>query len=182
MVGSGTKRALLGISLALPALLGAAPEPPPDTPQSPGAHVVTYDASGSAEFHAQVDHAARVWNASAHNVHFVPSPGPADVVVLADDGWPRTRVDALGSGEVRIGRQAVRAGYDLDRVTAHEFGHVLGLVDTRSGLCRELMSGHSASVRCPNPWPDGAEVAAVERNFRPGAPPPARLYVDSAPR
>ncbi|MDL4775457.1 snapalysin family zinc-dependent metalloprotease [Actinomadura xylanilytica] len=128
---------------------------------------IRYDASGSAEFQADVDEGARIWNERVQSVQFTPGT-PADVVVYADDGWPRTQPAGLGRGTVWMGRQAVQEGHYPPRIAAHELGHILGLPDDRTGLCEDLMSGASAGTGCRNPNPNPAEIAEVEANFQNG--------------
>lgn len=123
-----------------------------------------YDASGAAEFQDAVDKAAQIWNDSVSNVRLVKGE-PATITVLADDGWPRAQVERLGAGTIWMGREAVNEGHDTLRIAAHELGHILGLPDRRTGVCAELMSGHSAGTECTNPQPNDAEIAEVEGNF-----------------
>ncbi|RZQ61886.1 snapalysin family zinc-dependent metalloprotease [Amycolatopsis suaedae] len=123
-----------------------------------------YNSSGAAEFQAAVDAGAAVWNRHVKNVKLVKG-SPATIRVLADNGWPRAQVVRLGQGTWWMGRQAVRDGHDVTRISAHEFGHLLGLPDRRTGKCEDLMSGASAGTSCKNPNPNPAEIAEVERNF-----------------
>ena len=67
-----------------------------------------------------------------------------------------------------MGREAVVDGYYPLRIATHEFGHILGLPDRRTGLCSDLMSGSSAPVSCTNANPSTAEAAQVQRNFASG--------------
>ncbi|MGH3437098.1 MAG: snapalysin family zinc-dependent metalloprotease [Sciscionella sp.] len=129
--------------------------------------VLYYDASGAGEFQQVVNDAADIWNQSVHNVQL--KPGTGSITVLADDGWPRTYPNGLGAGTVYMGREAVNEGYDPTRIAAHELGHILGLPDNRTGLCSDLMSGHSAPVSCTNAHPSQAEAAQVDANFANGA-------------
>ncbi|XVQ82616.1 snapalysin family zinc-dependent metalloprotease [Microbispora siamensis] len=126
--------------------------------------VLRYDASRAAEFRTVMDQAAQVWNAAVTNVRLVAGT-PADFVVLADDGWPRTSVTRLGRGTIWMGREATAEGYYPLRIATHEIGHILGLPDRRTGLCTDLMSGHSAPLSCTNAIPSAAERRAVEANF-----------------
>ncbi|WP_461711924.1 snapalysin family zinc-dependent metalloprotease [Streptomyces sp. DSM 41013] len=149
--------------LSLPLLSGQAV-----AAESPAAaRVLTYDASGSAEFRSAVDRGAAIWNESVENAELRPvSAGQrADIRILADDGWPRALPTSLGRGTVWIGRQAVDEGYNTVRISSHELGHILGLPDRKPGPCSSLMSGSSAGVPCTNPYPNAAEKAEVEDNF-----------------
>ncbi|MFD7689457.1 snapalysin family zinc-dependent metalloprotease [Streptomyces sp. NPDC059781] len=138
--------------------------------------VVTYDASGAAEFKAAVERGAAIWNESVETVELRPAASGqrADVRIVADDGWPRSVPTSMGNGTVHIGRQAVDQGYSTIRIAAHELGHMLGLPDRKPGPCSSLMSGASAGTSCTNPYPSAAEKAQVERNFE-GAPTGALL-------
>lgn len=136
-------------------------------PPAAAARVLTYDASGAAEFRSAVDRGAAIWNESVDGVELRPAASGrrADIRVLADNGWPRALPGPLGSGTVYIGRQAVNQGYDTVRISSHELGHILGLPDRKPGPCSSLMSGSSAGVSCTNPYPNAAEKAEVEENF-----------------
>ncbi|URM95428.1 snapalysin family zinc-dependent metalloprotease [Actinomadura madurae] len=166
-------RACAALLLGLAFLTGTtltgtgAPASASPVPQTAAVRTVTYDASQAAEFRSAVDEGARIWNEHVSNVRFVAGT-PADVVVYADDGWPRAQPTGLGSGRVWMGRQAVQEGHYPVRIAAHELGHILGLPDRRTGLCTDLMSGASAGTSCHNPNPNPAEVAEVERNFQNG--------------
>ncbi|MEV8635135.1 snapalysin family zinc-dependent metalloprotease [Streptosporangium sp. NPDC051023] len=142
--------------------------------------VLKYDASRAAEFRSAIDQAAQIWNSSVTNVRLVAG-SPADFVVYADGGWPRTQPTSLGRGTIWMGRQATAEGHNPLRIAAHEIGHVLGLPDRRTGLCTDLMSGASAGTSCTNPNPNAAEKAEVNRNFRGFTPAVdfGRIYVDS---
>lgn len=163
-------RALLAapatLALAAGLLTGTAPAAHAG-PAPRAAVTITYDAGGAEEFQQAVDDAAATWNASVSNVH-IQAGTPADFTVVADDGWPRTQTTGLGSGEIWFGREAVNEGYYVPRIATHEMGHILGLPDNRTGLCSDLMSGHSAPVDCQNDKPSPAEAAQVEENFANG--------------
>lgn len=143
------------------------------------ARVLYYDASQAQEFVAVVNQGAAIWNASVDNVRLEPvgSGQTPNIRVYADDGWPRTYTTSLGNGRWYMGREAVDDGYYEPRIAAHEFGHILGLPDNRTGLCSDLMSGSSAPVACTNAYPSAAEAAEVEDNFATAAVVPAREFV-----
>ncbi|CAM5265195.1 Extracellular small neutral protease OS=Streptomyces tendae OX=1932 GN=GUR47_23770 PE=3 SV=1 [Streptomyces tendae] len=164
------------LSLPLLSAEAVAAGPSGDAPGSPAAaRVLTYDASGSAEFRSAVDRGAAIWNESVEGAELRPATAGqrADIRVLADDGWPRALTTSLGNGTVWIGRQAVNEGYNTVRISSHELGHILGLPDRKPGPCSSLMSGSSAGVPCTNPYPNAAEKAEVEGNFggAAGSPP-----------
>ncbi|MCT7355253.1 snapalysin family zinc-dependent metalloprotease [Streptomyces sp. 15-116A] len=155
--------------MSLPLLSGQALAAEPGTVRqaAPAARVLTYDASGAAEFRSAVDRGAAIWNESVDAVELRPAASGqrANIRVLADNGWPRAVPSGLGSGTVYIGRQAVNQGYHTVRISAHELGHILGLPDRKPGPCSSLMSGSSAGTGCTNAYPDAAERAEVEGNF-----------------
>lgn len=149
------------------------------TPASAAPRVLYYDASQAQEFRAVVDEGAQIWNSRVANVRLMPvtSGRTPNIRVYADNGWPRTYTTSLGNGRWYMGRDAVDDGYFQPRIAAHEFGHILGLPDRRTGLCSDLMSGSSAPVSCANAYPSSAEAAQVNANFRVAAVVPARTYV-----
>lgn len=136
-------------------------------PQTLAARVLYYNASGAAEFVSAVNQGAANWNASVTNVQLrpVPSGGRANITITADNGWPRAQTTSLGNGRIWIGREAVNQGYYVPRITTHEFGHILGLPDRRTGLCADLMSGSSAPVSCKNDRPNATEARTVNNLF-----------------
>ncbi|OWA00149.1 peptidase [Streptomyces sp. CS113] len=166
--------------LSLPLLSGeavAAGSPPHAADSPAAARVLTYDASGSAEFRSAVDRGAAIWNESVEGAELRPATAGqrANIRVLADDGWPRALTTSLGNGTVWIGRQAVDEGYDTVRISSHELGHILGLPDRKPGPCSSLMSGSSAGTACTNPYPNAAEKAEVEGNFGGAAGSPSEV-------
>ncbi|MGW6547097.1 snapalysin family zinc-dependent metalloprotease [Streptomyces massasporeus] len=164
LTGGVAAACLMSLSLTGGQIASAAPH----TSNAPlAARVVTYDASGSAEFRSAVDRGAAIWNESVDAVELRPvaTGQRANIRVLADNGWPRALPTTLGNGTVYIGRQAVDQGYNTIRISAHELGHILGLPDRKPGPCSSLMSGSSAGTSCTNPYPNAAEKAEVEGNF-----------------
>ncbi|MFF7857384.1 snapalysin family zinc-dependent metalloprotease [Streptomyces sp. NPDC007904] len=157
------------VMMSFPLLSGQAVAASPSGDAAPplAARVVTYDASGAAEFRSAVDRGAAIWNESVDGVELRPAASGqrANIRVLADNGWPRALPTSLGNGTVYIGRQAVNQGYNTVRISSHELGHILGLPDRKPGPCSSLMSGSSAGVSCTNPYPNAAEKAEVEGNF-----------------
>ena len=123
-----------------------------------------YDASKAAEFKADMDQAAAIWNASVSNIKLVAKT-PAPITIVAYDGWPYAEPRGLGKGTIHMGREAVQDGFYPPRIAAHEMGHILGLPDRRTGLCSDLMSGHSSPTSCKNVKPSPKEAAQVQRNF-----------------
>ncbi|MFF7731468.1 MULTISPECIES: snapalysin family zinc-dependent metalloprotease [unclassified Streptomyces] len=164
LTGSAAAALLMSLPLTGGQVASAAPQAP-DAPLA--ARVVTYDASGSAEFKSAVDRGAAIWNESVDAVELRPVAAGqrANIRVLADNGWPRALPTTLGNGTVYIGRQAVDQGYNTVRISSHELGHILGLPDRKPGPCSSLMSGSTAGTACTNPYPDAAEKAEVEGNF-----------------
>ncbi|TCO57274.1 snapalysin family zinc-dependent metalloprotease [Actinocrispum wychmicini] len=142
-----------------------------------------YDTSQAQEFAGDWDTAAANWNKSVTDVRMVKRGAntPVNVRIFADNGWPRTYPGSLGSGTVYMGREAVNEGFYRPRIATHEFGHILGLPDNRTGRCSDLMSGHSAPISCKSDLPSPAEAAQVQRNFQNGLVPSTvnvTVYVD----
>jgi snapalysin len=151
----------LALSLAGVQAVGGAP-----ASADVGATVRTvyYDASRAGEFRTNFDQAAAIWNSRVTNVRLVAGT-PATVTIYVDSGWPRAYVYGLGRGVIYMGWQAVNEGYNRTRIASHEFGHILGLPDRRTGLCSDLMSGSSAPVSCTNAYPNATEAAQVNSLF-----------------
>ncbi|MFG1997094.1 snapalysin family zinc-dependent metalloprotease [Actinoplanes sp. NPDC048988] len=141
--------------------------------------VLYYDASQAQEFRSVVDQGAQIWNSRVTNVRLVPvsSGQTPNIRVYADNGWPRTYTTSLGNGRWYMGREAVNDGYSQPRIAAHEFGHILGLPDRRTGLCADLMSGSSAPVSCTNAYPNTREASTVNSNFASVAATAPQVYV-----
>ncbi|GGM30832.1 snapalysin family zinc-dependent metalloprotease [Dactylosporangium sucinum] len=172
------RRHLAAALLAVAALLGV--QLIAATPAFAATRTLYYDASQAQEFGSVVDQAATLWNGRVTNVRLVPVTAgrTPNIRVYADNGWPRTYSTSLGNGRWYMGRDAVDDGYFVLRIATHEFGHILGLPDNRTGRCSDLMSGSSAPVSCANATPSAAEAAAVQRNFATAAtaPVPATVY------
>lgn len=136
-------------------------------PAAAAPRTLYYDASQAQEFKAVVDQGAQIWNGSVANVRLVPVPAgrTPNIRVYADNGWPRAYTTSLGNGRWYMGREAVNDGYLVARIAAHEFGHLLGLPDRRTGLCADLMSGSSAPVSCNNAYPNSREASTVNSLF-----------------
>ncbi|GAA2809128.1 snapalysin family zinc-dependent metalloprotease [Crossiella cryophila] len=164
MLQNKIRRLVVGVVTAAASLLVVIS---PAAAETSAVRVIKYDTSQAQEFKAAWDEGARVWNASVRNVRLEPGT-PAQIRILADNGWPRAQVSGLGRGTVWMGRTAVNDGHHIPRITAHELGHILGLPDRRTGLCVDLMSGASAGTSCKNTNPNAAEKAQVERNFAGG--------------
>lgn len=141
---------------------------------------VTYNSSNTGEFQAAIDQGAQIWNNSVANVKLVKVTGSANITVSVDNQWPRAYVSGLGRGRWVMGRQAVNEGHNTVRISSHEFGHLLGLPDRRTGLCTDLMSGASAGTSCTNPNPNSREKAEVEANFRTLVTVQATTFEDAA--
>jgi snapalysin len=148
------------------------------SPAAAAPRVLYYDASQAQEFVSVVHQGARNWNSRVSNVRLEPVPAgrTPNIRVYADNGWPRAYVSSLGNGRWYMGRQAVNQGYHQPRIATHEFGHLLGLPDRRTGLCADLMSGSSAPVSCTNEFPNTREAAAVNAAFRSGTTGTARSF------
>lgn len=158
------RRLLRAATVALAAVLAATGLQVATAAGASAARTVYYDASRAGEFRTNFDQAAQIWNSKVSNVRLVPGT-PANVTILVDTGWPRAQVTGLGSGRIWMGWQAVNQGYHRTRIATHEFGHILGLPDRRTGLCSDLMSGSSAPVSCTNANPSAAEASRVNQLF-----------------
>ncbi|WP_436530207.1 snapalysin family zinc-dependent metalloprotease [Actinoplanes sp. HUAS TT8] len=153
-------------------------------PAQAAVRVLYYDASQAQEFVAVVNQGAQIWNSKVTNVRLEPVPAgkTPNIRVYADNGWPRTYTSTLGNGYWYMGREAVNDGYYKPRIAAHEFGHILGLPDRRTGLCSDLMSGSSAPVSCTNANPSSTEASTVNRLFGTSVSVPAAYFTEQAGR
>lgn len=155
----------LGLVLSALAVQGVAAAPAVADPVGPQVRTIYYDARAAGEFVNTFHSAASIWNSSVTNVRLVAATSGVTVRIYVDNGWPRAYVSGLGRGTIYMGRQAVWQGYYPLRIATHEFGHILGLPDRRTGLCSDLMSGSSAPVSCTNAYPSSAERTRVDYNF-----------------
>ena len=144
-------------------------------PSTAAVRILYYDASGAGEFVNVVHQGAANWNATSPTSGSSAGPPAARAtsVLCVDNGWPRAYVNSLGNGNFYMGRQAVNQGYYPPRISTHEFGHLLGLPDRRTGLCADLMSGSSAPISCTNALPNSTERARVNSLFATQAAVPA---------
>lgn len=144
------------------------------------ARTLTYNSTGAAQYAAEIDAGAKVWNDNVKNVRLVKTTSRANITIVADPGWPRAQPTTLGNGKIWFGKQAVDEGYNKVRIAAHEIGHILGLPDVKPGPCSSLMSGSTGGVSCQNVNPNAAEKARVERNFAGTAKADLSTVVDAA--
>ena len=167
---------IVAVAALIPAMLGtmSGVASAQSIPKATAAVVtLTYDASQAGPWADAITQGVQNWNDVEHNVQLQPasSPGLADYVYEATDGWPQTTLGPIfpgGSGEVQLGQEAVDEGYDVTRIAAHETGHILGLLDDYTGPCSEIMSGHGPGTSCTNAKPDAAEAAEVDQNYAGG--------------
>ena len=159
--------ALASVALSAGGTAQAAPLPGATTA---AVTTITYDDSAAAEFKTSVAQGIAALNSRVTNVRVVKAAAgtTANVRVIADNGWPRATLGPVrpgGRGTVYMGRQAVQQGYYPPRIASHEFGHILGLPDRRTGLCSDLMSGSSAPTSCTNAYPNATEAARINSNY-----------------
>jgi snapalysin len=170
------RRSLLALSTAALAsvALGAggttAQAAPPTGPTTAAVTTLTYDDSAAAEFKTAVAQGVSALNSRVTNVRIVKAAAgqTANVRVIADNNWPRATLGPVrpgGRGTVYMGRQAVWQGFYPVRIASHEFGHIVGLPDRRTGLCSDLMSGSSAPTSCTNAYPSSREAAQINYNY-----------------
>lgn len=142
---------------------------------------ITYSDASAGVYKDAVAQGVAIWNANVTSVHIQKAAAGtrADVQVIADPGWPRSTLGPVrpgGRGTVWFGQQAVDQGYDVVRIAAHEFGHILGLPDNKPGPCSSLMSGSTGGVSCTNATPNTAERNRVQSLYA-GSLAPTRTSV-----
>jgi snapalysin len=164
--------ALAAVALAAAATLatGGTAQAAPAAPAALAVTTITYDDSAAGEFRTAVASGVAALNSRVTNVRIVRAAAgtTANVRVIADNNWPRATLGPVrpgGRGTVYMGRQAVNQGYNPVRIASHEFGHIVGLPDRRTGLCADLMSGSSAPRSCTNPYPNSTEAARINANY-----------------
>lgn len=165
----------------------AAPAGPATPPTTQAVTTLTYDDSQAAEFTTAVAQGVAALNSRVTNVRIVKAAAgqTANIRVIADNGWPRANLGPVrpsGRGTVWMGREAVNDGYHPVRIASHEFGHIVGLPDRRTGLCSDLMSGSSAPVSCTNAYPSAAEASRINANYASAltAAVPEQVLLDAA--
>lgn len=131
---------------------------------------ITYSDARAGAYKSAVAQGVAVWNANVTSVHIekAATGQRADVQVIADPGWPRATLGPVrpgGSGTVWFGQEAVDEGYNVVRIAAHEFGHILGLPDMKPGPCSSLMSGSTGGVSCTNATPNASERSRVQNTY-----------------
>jgi hypothetical protein len=131
--------------------------------------VLYVDATAATELAAAIDEGMASWNSSVPTIRLTRAPAgqTADIHIVAGPGWAWAVQDSLGRGDVNIGAGAIADGHYPPRLVAHELGHILGLPDSTTGRCEELMAGPPQT--CHNTTPNAAEAAAVRKAFQDAA-------------
>ncbi|MFH9609924.1 snapalysin [Streptomyces sp. NPDC017448] len=137
---------------------------------NPGAQAVTvtYNASRAPSFRSQIARSTQIWNSSVTNVRL--QEGSSADFTYREGNDPRgsyASTDGHGRGYIFLDYRQNQQ-YDSVRVTTHETGHVLGLPDTYSGPCSQLMSGGGPGPSCTNAIPDANERSRVNQLWRYG--------------
>ncbi|MGW4179590.1 snapalysin [Streptomyces rubiginosohelvolus] len=137
---------------------------------NPGAQAVTvtYSAASAPSLRTQIANSTRIWNSSVSNVRL--QEGSRADFTYREGNDPRgsyASTDGHGRGFIFLDYRQNQQ-YNSTRVTTHETGHVLGLPDTYSGPCSQLMSGGGPGPSCTNAQPDARERARVNQLWQNG--------------
>lgn len=130
---------------------------------------VYFSVASAPTYAATIRQGARVWNSSVSNVKLVERTSGASLTYREgnDSRGSYAYTDGRGSGYIFFDHTQMRQ-YNTLRVAAHETGHALGLPDTYSGPCSQLMSGGGPGTSCTNAYPNATEKNQVNRIWASG--------------